>query len=294
MKTATMKENGFEGVLFPGDGRKDKVMIVISGSNGGLCLTKQEAAFYHRNGIPALALALFKTKQTPKDLSRIPVEYVESAIAWLKKQGYQQVGIDGMSKGSEMALLAASILPGITCVIARVPSYFVSEGLAGSGKSKKASGTSCWSWQGKELPYAPYRNKQFNLPKLLLKEKEFHIITFNRDKEITSESLIPVEKIQAPVLLLSSKHDEVWPSFESACYIEKKLVDSGFRYPHKHVAYEHISHAMTTKVYWLWKLGFRSERQHPKECEEDRTALRKELLDWVGNLWACEEQGEPN
>ena len=287
-----MKTDGFEGVFFPGDGRKDKVMIVMSGSNGGLGLTKQEAEFYHQNGIPALALALFKTEQTPKDLSRIPVEYVESAVVWLKKQGYQQVGIDGMSKGSEMALLAASILPGISCVIARVPSYFVSEGLAGSGKSKRASGTSCWSWQGKELPYAPYRNKQFNLPKLLLKEKEFHIITFNRDKEVTPESLSPVEKIHAPVLLLSSKHDEVWPSFESACYIEKKLSDIGFRYPHKHVAYEHISHAMTTRGSWLFKLGFRSERDHPKECLEDRAALRKELLDWVGKPWAGEEQGE--
>lgn len=120
------------------------------------------------------------------------------------------------------------------------------------------------------------------------------IITFNRDKEVTPESLIPVEKIQAPVLLLSSKHDEVWPSFESACWIEKKLADSGFRYPHKHVEYEHISHDMTTKGSWLWKLGFRSERQHPKECEEDRTALQKELLDWVGRSWASEEQGEQN
>jgi len=52
--------------------------------------------------------------------------------------------------------------------------------------------------------------------------------------------------------------------------------------------------SMTTKGSWLWKLGFRSERQHPKECEEDRTALQKELLDWVGRSWASEEQGEQN
>ncbi len=59
----------------------------MSGSNGGMKLTRQAAAFYHKNGFPALALALFRTKQTPKNLSRVPVEYVEDAIAWLKQRG---------------------------------------------------------------------------------------------------------------------------------------------------------------------------------------------------------------
>ena len=109
--TASVQKEGFEAILYPGNGRKDKVMIVMSGSNGGMTLTKQEAEFYHRNGIPSLALALFRTKQTPKELSRVPVEYVEKAAAWLKKQGYKQIGIDGTSKGSEMALIAASLFP---------------------------------------------------------------------------------------------------------------------------------------------------------------------------------------
>ena len=79
---------GFEGILYPGNGRKDKVLIVMSGSNGGMRLTREDAEFYHRNGFPALALALFRTRQTSKELSRVPVEYVEHAIGWLKKQGY--------------------------------------------------------------------------------------------------------------------------------------------------------------------------------------------------------------
>ena len=139
----TVEQNGFEGELFIGNGSKNIVMIVMSGANGGMKLTKGEALFYHNNGIPALALALFKTKQTCEFLDRVPVEYVENAINWLKEQGYQRIGIDGMSKGSEMALLAASMFPEISCVIARVPSYFVSEGLSGKGKKKGPSGTSC-------------------------------------------------------------------------------------------------------------------------------------------------------
>ncbi len=282
---ASVRTEGFEAVLYPGNGQKDKVMIVMSGSNGGMSLTKQEAEFYHRNGIPALALALFKTKETPKELSRVPVEYVEKAVLWLKARGYGKIGIDGTSKGSEMALVAASLLPGISCVIVRVPSHFVSEGLSGSGKNKRPSGTSCWSYRGKELPYAPYRSRNFHILQMFLKEKEMHIITFNRDKDITPETLIPIGKIQAPILMLSSRHDEVWPSFESAVYMEKKLTESGFPFPHKHVTYEHMSHAVLTKLPWIYKMAFKSERRHPEECRKDREELKRELLEWVNGIW---------
>ena len=281
----SVQTEGFEAVLYPGDGRKDKVMIVMSGSDGGMTLTKQESEFYHKNGIPALALALFKTKQTPKELSQVPVEFVEKAIGWLKKQGYQQVGIDGTSKGSEMALVAASLFSALSCVIVRVPSHFVSEGLTGSGKNKAPSGTSCWSYRGRELPYAPYRSRTFNILQMFMREKEMHIITFNRDKDITPEILIPIENIKAPVLMLSSTHDEVWPSYESAVYMEKKLNEIGFPYPHKHIAYKHMSHAVLTRLPWIYKMAFKSERQHPEDCAKDRAALKTELLDWVNNDW---------
>ena len=288
--TASVQKEGFEAVLYPGNGRKDKAMIVMSGSNGGMMLTKQEAEFYDRNGIPALALALFKTRQTPKELSRVPVEFVERAVAWLKKLGYEQIGIDGTSKGSEMALVAASMFPDLSCVIVRVPSHFVSEGLSGSGKNKRPSGTSCWSFRGKELPYAPYRSRNFHILQMFMREKEMHIITFNRDKDIRPETVIPIGKIKAPVLMLSSKHDEVWPSYESALYMDKKLNEIGFPYPHKHVAYEHMSHAVLTKLPWIYKMAFKSERRHPEKCARDRKALKKELLDWVNSSWRGNEE----
>lgn len=285
MIKTTVTDNGFEGILLEGNGSKDKVMIVMSGSNGGIKLTKQAAEFYHKNGIPALALALFATKGTQPYLDKVPVEYVESAIQWLQKQGYKQIGIDGMSKGSEMALVAASMFSDISCVIVRVPSYFVSEGLIGSGKKKAPSGTSCWSYKGQELVYAPYKTRQFNILKMFIKEKEMHIITFNRDKDITSKSIIPVEKIKAPILILSSKNDSVWPSYESGIYIEKKLEESGFPYQYKHVVYENMSHALITKLPFIYKIAFRAERTNAKACALDRENMKKELLDWVNRVW---------
>ena len=185
MQKTTVKEAGFEGILYPGDGSKDKIMIVVSGSNGGMKLTAKCAKFYHRNGIPALAVAMFNTKQTIQGLVRVPIEYIENAIKWLKGNGYQKIGIDGTSKGSEMALVSASMFRDLSCVIVRVPSHFISEGLAMSGKSKNPSGTSCWSYKGQELPFAPYKCRKINPINLLLQEKELHLITINSDKDVT-------------------------------------------------------------------------------------------------------------
>ncbi len=284
IKTSVKKE-GFEGILFTGDGSKDKVIIVMSGSNGGMSMARDEAKFYHENGIPAMALALFKTKQTPQNLVSIPVEFVENAIQYLKDKGYQKVGIDGTSKGSEMALIAGSMFPDISCVIARVPSYFVSEGLSKKGMGKAPSGTSCWSCHGEDLPYAPYKTRTIDILKILKEEKELKLLLINKDKDVTPETVIPVEKINGPVLLISSKHDEVWPSYESACLIEEKLKAASFPYICKHIVFENIGHGAIVHIPWLYKLAFISERQHPKECAEDREKLKKELLSWVNNTW---------
>lgn len=285
MIRTTVAVNGFEGILFPADNRKDKVVIVVSGSNGGMGMTKDCAEFYCKNDIPALAVALFKTKETPKNLDRIPIEYINSAIAWLKEQGYEKIGIDGTSKGSEIALLAASIFSELSCVIARVPSHFISEGLTVCGKSKRPSGTSCWSYEGNEIPFAPYKARKFNVPKILIKEKEMYLLGINGEKTVTSETLIPIEKIKAPILFLSAVNDTVWPSYESSLYMENHLKNSGFEYPFKHVAFENLSHAMLTEINWVYRLAFKTERRNKDKCAEERVRLKSELLNWVENVW---------
>ncbi len=281
----SLKTDGFSAYWFEGSKHKDKAIIWMHGSgmNEKHCLA--DSKYLRDAGYSVLVLGFYFWKGMSKKMRAIPVEYVESAVTELKNNGYEKIGIDGTSKGSEMALIAASMFPELSCVIVRVPSHFVSEGLSGSGKNKAPSGTSCWSYQGKELPYAPYRTRSFNILKMFLREKEMHIITFNRDKDVTPETLIPIENIKAPVLMLSSTHDEVWPSYDSAVYMENKFNEIGFPYPHKHVAYKNMSHAAVTKLPWIYRMAFKSERRNPKECAEDREAMKKELLDWINNTW---------
>ncbi len=85
--------------------------------------------------------------------------------------------------------------------------------------------------------------------------------------------------------MLSSKNDTVWPSYESAVYMENKLNEVNFPYEHKHVAYENISHALLATLPLSCKLAFKSERRKSKKCAEDREQMKAELLNWVYKVW---------
>lgn len=275
----------WDGILYEADDRgskyKDKIMIVMSGSDGGLEHAGKLAKYLSDNGIPALALALFRTKHTGKALDRVPVERVGQAITYLKAQGYAQVGIEGVSKGAEYALAAAVRYPELRCVIVKTPSYFYSEGLAGG----RPAGHSCWTQDGAELPYTPYAQRRFAILKILLAAGEYNLLPLNTGKNVLPESMIPVEKIHAPILLFSTRADTIWPSAESCKKLCARLQEKGFAYPYRHICFEKMSHMMLENcgkgIHWF----FRSEKEYPEICAQERLEMGQACIDWIKNVW---------
>ncbi|MBE5960259.1 MAG: hypothetical protein E7256_02555 [Lachnospiraceae bacterium] len=108
----------------------------------------------------------------------------------------------------------------------------------------------------------------------------------NKDKQVTEDSIIKVEHINGPILLLSSINDSVWPSTESArgsSQIETRLIAHNFKFPHKHIAYKHISHMMMPDISPAMKLVFKSERHAKAQCQKERIHLAATLLNWIEN-----------
>lgn len=276
-----IQHSTWDGILYPVDGRKDKIIIVMSGSEGGLEHAGKMAHYLYDNGIPALALGYFKTRHTGKNLIRIPLEIVQSAISYLSENGYCRIGIAGASKGAEYALAAAIAFPELSCVIVKTPSWFYSEGI----KNRKPSGTSSWSYQGKELPYTPYKTRKFQMLKMLWKEREYNILEINTGKKVTADSIIPIEKIHAPVLILSAAKDTIWPSKESGEKLVLRLQKHNFGYPYKYICYEHMSHMMLEYCGSAIKYFIKSEREYPKECAEERQKMGLTCVDWIENIW---------
>ena len=95
-----ISEQGFEGHFYDA-GERNKAIITFSGSEGGSRASDTIAWYYKQHGISALGVTLFSGKETGKNLDRVPLEYVENAIAWLIEQGFEKIAVDGMSKGSE-------------------------------------------------------------------------------------------------------------------------------------------------------------------------------------------------
>lgn len=272
----------WDGVLYPCKNRKDKIIIVIGGSDGGLEHTEKAARFLQDQGIPSLAYGLFKTKHTEKSLSMIPVDRVKTAINWLCSQGYEKIGIEGVSKGAEYALAAAINYPeDISLLILRTPSWFYSEGLV----NNQPSGTSCWSYKGKEIPYTPYKKRKYNVLKMMWQAKEFNVLPMNLDKDVTTESMIPIEQVHAPILMMSIKADTIWPSTESCEIMCKRLADKNFAYPYRHVAYEYMSHMMIEYCGKQIKYFIKSEKEHPVEAYHERDLMGAETVDWIENIW---------
>lgn len=294
---------GFDGVLYPvrqasGRPRTDKVVITLPGSEGGLQNAERMARFLHQHQIPALALGYYRTAHTGRDLARIPLEYIEHAIRWLKENGYEKIAVQGISRGAEYAAAAAVTFPEITCTILRAPGCFYSEGLI----RNNPSGTSSWIFRGEELPYAPFSVRSF---------------TGQRQRELAAASepgstageqaaadgraaggktpllaaepapaaAIPLERAHGPVLIFSSEADTVLPSAENGRTLDARLSSHGFPHPHRHVCYNCVSHILLEQASRFSREVFQSERAHPEECARERQHLGDTTIHWIENIW---------
>lgn len=283
MKTVKthVSDSGFQGVLYPAGGKKDKVVITLSGSEGGLRQARKMARLHQRQGISALAVAYFGTRETARSLSCVPLEYIENAIQWVLQQGYQRIAVEGFSKGAEYALAAATTFCEISCVILRSPPWFYGEGLV----KKVPSHTSCWTYRGEAFPYTSYKERALEIKKKLLQAREYNILSVNTGKCVVEGSMIPIEKVNGPVLLLSTKADTVWPSAESGERLTLRLNQAHFPYPHEHICFRYMSHLMLEHVNGPVRLLFRSEREHPKDCAAERKRMEQEVKEWLENVW---------
>lgn len=293
MKQITSASNpgeGFDGVLYPvpqpdGRMRTDKVVITLPGSEGGLQNAERMARFLHQHQIPALALGYYRTAHTGRDLARIPLEYIEYAIRWLKENGYEKIAVQGISRGAEYAAAAAVTFPEITCTILRAPGCFYSEGLI----RNNPSGTSSWTFRGEELPYAPFSVRSFTGQRQQELAAADARAAGGKTPLLAAEPApaaeIPLERAHGPVLLFSSEADTVLPSAESGRALDARLSSHDFPYPHKHVCYSYVSHILLEQASRFSREVFQSERAHPEECARERQHLGDTTIHWLENIW---------
>jgi uncharacterized protein len=213
VQTVPIRQEGIVGELhYVPDAQHRTTVIMLNGSDGGIP-SARDADDLARSGYTVLSLAYFKNwggqpDGVPAALREIPLEYFYRAIDWLKGQPQvdrHKVVLMGQSRGAELALLLGSRRSDIAGVIAFSPSSYVWHAVG-------MAGAPAWTWKGKPVPYrASAADTKLSLYDQFVKAGPM------------AAARIPVEDIRAPVLLLSSKTDGVWPASSYADEITTAL-----------------------------------------------------------------------
>lgn len=187
-----------------------------------------------------MALAYFGVSGLPPALERIPLEYVERALKYLRAQpdvDTARIGMGGVSKGGELTLLFASMRPEIHAVAAFVPSGVVFQSIA-DGYPR----TSSWTYHGRDVPFVPYGavDRPANIAEIYRAGLE------QASRETLEAATISVERINGPLLLLSGRADTLWPSTMLCEMVVERLLGHAFPHPFEHVAYADAGHLISS------------------------------------------------
>lgn len=213
VKRIEVRENGLVGALFsPQSERPLPVIITLSGSNGGL--SENRAKLLASNGFAVFALGYFGVDGLPSNLQDIPLEYFETAFAWLKEQpniDSSRVGLYGASRGAELSLILGSFFPNsVQAIVAIVPSSVVYGGLS-------ETPVNAWIYQDNPIrPFAPVPQTDFadgkgQTPQNPANTRQSFLEGMKNEVAFAAAS-IPVENIRCPILLVSGGDDQMWPS----------------------------------------------------------------------------------
>ena len=142
----------------------------------------------------------------------------------------------GGSRGGELALVLAATFPSaFRVVVANVPSNVVWPGLGDD------SDVAAWTLNGK--PVSGMRSR-FTSADLALSGRE-RFLKRLQDTAAVARAEIPIERIDAPVLMFSAKDDQLWPSDIFAARAVERLRANHFKHPVEHYSYEQAGHQLT-------------------------------------------------
>lgn len=201
-------------------------VIAFGGSEGGIGTGDANGEMIAPHGIAVLGLAFFGELGLPKTLDQIPMEYFVDALDYLSahpKIDASRIGVVGGSRGTEAAFLLASLDTRIKSVAVTTPSKVAWNGLTLS--------KSAWTYKGQSV--AALGLALDNKAKLVDR-----FSTALQETKKVSEAMFSFERINGPILLISAKQDQVWPSYAMSSDIKRYLKEKHFSYTVTHDSYD--------------------------------------------------------
>lgn len=204
-------------------GHKLPAIIVLGGSEGGSSASRASAARLAGFGYAALAVPYYNPGWSgehlpglPDAFADIPVDRLDAIHDWILSRpdlDPHQIGLYGVSKGGEFALIAASRFAWLRAVAAIVPSDVVWEGW---GTDEPDGSRSSFAWQGQALPFVPYVGMTEAISAISQGQPRSlvgaHLEGRRASPARAAEARIPVERYCGALLVAGGDQDMTWPS----------------------------------------------------------------------------------
>ncbi len=208
-------------------------LLAFGGSEGGIDWGRRTARTYASLGYTCLGLAYFGAPGLPPYLEDLPLEYFGKALSWMKRRpevDANAIGVVGVSRGGELALLLGATFPEVKAVVAQVPSGVL---WPGWDPPRPDAAVGSWTQGGHELAYV----RPTDARPVVLADAEGHPVehdtpTFVAALDAASPAALDaattrVERVRGPVLMLASADDQIWPSCQLAGIAMDRLRKTG-------------------------------------------------------------------
>ncbi|XP_054682500.1 acyl-coenzyme A thioesterase 5-like [Grus americana] len=213
VRRVPVREGRIRATLFlpPGEDTFPGI-IDIHGYAGGLF--EHRASLLANHGFATLALAYFKYEDLPQDPTELHLEYFEEAVNYMLQHPQVKgpgVGLLGYSKGAELSLAMAAFLKNITAVV--------------SLNGPVANTIIPLCYKDKIIPPLP-----FNEQKVKVMDSDVidcSEVLADPFQAPGNQSLIPLEKAEAQLLLIAGQDDRVVKSEYYATKVCKLLQAQG-------------------------------------------------------------------
>ena len=237
-----------EVAAFPGatlfrlpGGAKRPVVIMLGGSEGGDGYGRAFGPVLASRGYAALSLPYYspdwggpRIAGLPVDFAGIPVDRLALVRDWIAGRpelDAARIGLVGVSKGGEFAMLAASRFPWLKAVAGIVPSDVV---WVGWGPSVTADDTrASFAWAGKPLPFVPYQGMRETIAALYRGERRTlrtpHEAGRAAHPDRAAAAVIPVERYRGAMLVAGGGRDATWASADMVRSIAARRARAGLR-----------------------------------------------------------------
>lgn len=253
-------ERGLRGTLFRAAGQGPQpALALFHGSGGGVAGLEPVAALLASHGYTSLVVGYFGVAGLPVTPCGVPLEALAAGVRWLQsRDGVEptRVGVLGTSVGAEAVLALASWVRDldVQAVVAVSPSSVVWQALA----EGRPPAQSRWTLAGQCLPYVALASERL-LGQVIV--NVVHRVLGGRPRPLRTlagyeaglrqrsvdDATIPVERIAAPLLLIASRDDQVWPAAAMAEGILTRRHGSAFAEQDRLVVFPDAGH-MTLHV----------------------------------------------